>query len=241
MFDTLTPPRGAGCPSPLALTAYAAGELTRDAHAQLEAHFAACARCRDALRDLDEPAYLGSPQAKALRAELARRTGARPPWRAWLGVGLAAAAALFVFVRLPAREPDGERTKGADESISVHVLHAGKVRRAGDGDEVMAGDALRFTTTSVRACAFALYGYDARGRLDGYARIDRLAPGRDVALPSSVLLDDTPGEERFSALFCDAPPDAAALAEALRAASGRLAAFPGCRVRSLALHKVVPR
>jgi Putative zinc-finger len=239
VFDTLTPPRSEGCPSPLALGEYAASELAHDSHAQMAAHLSSCPRCREALRDLDDPSYLGSPQAKALRAELARRGGARPRGYAWLGAAAAAAAALLLFARSPGGEPDGARAKGADDSITVHVLHAGRVRRGGDGDEVMPGDALRFATTSARLCAFALYGYDARGRLDSYAQIDRLEPGREVALPSAVRLDDTPGEERFTAVFCDAPPDAHALTEAIRAGAGRLAGFPGCRVRSLVLHKAV--
>jgi hypothetical protein len=240
VFDTLTSRRGGDCPSELRLTEHAAGELTQSEHARVAAHVARCAACRARLDELTDASYLARPEAVALQKELGRRAGARSRAPAWLAGALAAAGVLGLLARgalsPTALEGDG-RSKGAEEALSVHVLHDGAVRRGADGDEVMAGDALRFATTSAAPCAFTLYGFDARGQLDRYARIAALAPGRERALESAVRLDGTLGEERFVALFCGALPEPSALEGAIRAARGRLSSYPGCRVRTLVLRK----
>lgn len=240
------------CRSALRLDRFLAGELPPAEADELRAHVDGCARCAAALAGLE-----------------AARDGARlPPLRAPVGDGapvlrlsrrrrvlsvalggLAAAAGLALVLR---GEAPSERLKGAGPgqggaAWGAWVLHDGAVRRAGPGEVVAPGDALRFAVTAPAPGYVAVLSLDPAGRASVYfpagARAEPVAPGAEgaeVALPLATRLDATLGEERLYALYCQAPvelePVRAALEgagrlEAGAAPGGDAAAAPaGCQV-----------
>ncbi len=131
--------------------------------------------------------------------------------RRWAGlfsasVGLAAAAALLLIGK-----PDsGERSKGAGGfSLGMYVQHGADVRRAGPGEEVHPGDAVRFAVSSRESGYAAVLSLDPAHHASIYfpmeARAAAVPAGADVALPLSTRLDNSVGEEKLLGLFCSAP------------------------------------
>jgi hypothetical protein len=233
------------CHSALRLDRWMAGELPRAEAEELAAHVAACARCRAAVAAMEEerdrtelPPLRPAPAARAGRAAWfglrgpARRAGI--PGLTLAGVALAAAAVAAVILVRP--DPGGERTKGASPGLSMYVQHGDDVRRAGPGERVAPGDAVRFAVSLRRPAYVAVLTLDPAGRASVYfpggARAEPItpdAPGTEVALPLATRLDETQGQEQVFGLFCDQPVEL----EPLRA---RLAAVasgfdpPGCQV-----------
>jgi len=210
------------CHSALHLDRWLAGELPASDAAALEVHVHGCARCAEAVAELRAARSEALPALRPVRRPPPRRLG---PFPAALAGGLAAAAVLLLFLR----PGEGERTKGSAVSLGMWVQHGGEVRRAGPGDEVAAGDAVRFSVTTPWPAYVAVLSVDAAGRAsiyfpDGPAAAP-VAPGADVALPLATRLDATVGEERLVALFCDR----AVALEPVRAAleAGRPGAVPG--------------
>jgi hypothetical protein len=188
-------------------------ELAEQEASELRAHLPTCSPCADAFDQLSVAELLPPLKAK------------RPLSWKWttLMAGVAAAAAMLIVLR-PANV---ERRKGSEVALGMYVQHEGFVRRAAPGEVVSPGDALRFTATSPGAYV-AVLSLDPRGVASIYFPIAAIPAGTDVALPSATRLDDTVGEERIVALFCDAPVDL----EPVRASlgRGRLAAPDGCQV-----------
>ncbi len=114
----------------------------------------------------------------------------------------------------------------------MYVQHDGEVRRAGPGETVAAGDAVRFAVSMPRAAYVAVLSVDSKGSGSIYfpltARAALLSAGQDVALPLSTRLDATVGEERLIGLFCSSPVELAPLRQGLERGLDR---FPeGCQV-----------
>jgi hypothetical protein len=218
------------CLSALALDRWAAGELGPERSEEVRAHVAGCARCATAAESL-RPARDAEP-LPPLRATAA------PPAARIRGVvavtaglaGLAAAAGIAVAVRtdvLPGR------TKGPDVGIAAWVLHGDAVRRAGPGEVVAPGDALRFAITTPTPCYAAVLSLDPAGRASIYfpvaPRAAPVAAGADVPLPAATRLDATVGEEHVVALLCERPVELEPVRAALEA--GSAGAIPeGCKV-----------
>lgn len=218
------------CLSALRLDRWTAGEL-RPAEAEtVRAHVAGCARCRAAsewLREAKETAAL-----PPMRALLAPPTP-RPPRIRGLAAataGLALAAGLVLVLR---PDPPGERTKGAGAALGMWVRHGESVRRAGPGEIVAPGDAVRFSVTTPRPAWVAVLSVDPAGRASIYfpegARAAPVSPGIDVPLPLATRLDETVGVEHVLGLFCDRPIELEPLRAALGSA-GELHAPEGCEV-----------
>jgi hypothetical protein len=68
----------------------------------------------------------------------------------------------------------------------------------------------------------------------------RQEPGREAALPSSTVLDDTLGAETVYGVSCPRPFDVETLREALARAPNRAPALEGCDVDVIPLHKEAP-
>jgi hypothetical protein len=127
----------------------------------------------------------------------------RASWRlpaAAAAAGLAAAASVLLLLR-PA-----ERTKGPGFALGMYVQHGSEVRRAGPGEVVAPGDAVRFAVTTPAGGYVAVLSLDPKGRGSVYyplgARAAPVAAGAEVLLPLGMRLDGTLGEERIMALFC---------------------------------------
>lgn len=210
------------CHSALQLDRFLAGELDASEADELRAHLSQCAPCSAALDEMRPREPL--PPLRVV-APAARR------WKARLvaaAAGLAAAASALLI----ARRPDGERTKGPGFSIAAYVQHAGEVRRAGAGEVVSPGDALRFAVAVPANGYLAVLSVDPQARASiYYPASDRAAPvsgGGEVALPLGTRLDASVGEERITALFCDAPIELEPVRASLEKGSLHLPA--GCQV-----------
>jgi hypothetical protein len=83
------------------------------------------------------------------------------------------------------------------------------VRRAGPGETVAPGDALRFAVSAPAKAYVAVLSLDPKGHGSVYfplgARAEAVGPGAEVALPLGTRLDATVGEERIVGLFCSSP------------------------------------
>jgi hypothetical protein len=118
--------------------------------------------------------------------------------------GLAAAAAA-ILVLSPA---PGERSKGSKAfSLGMYVQHGEEVRRAGPGDPVHPGDAVRFSLRAPADGFAAVLSRDPRGHASIYfpagSRAAAVGAGSDTALPLSTRLDESVGTEQLLGLFCD--------------------------------------
>jgi anti-sigma factor RsiW len=230
----------------LVLDEWLTGELSPEAHARADAHFAGCERCRDkrAAYQAEHAAFLA--QAPVLKRPVAALPKAPKPWSklmmAGAGVLAAAAAALLMLPAAPGIEPPGTRRKGGP-SASFFIKHGERVTRGVSGATVQPGDALRFTYTSDAPVHLALLGLDARSAsvyFPSGARAVRMAAGRDVALEFSVVLDDQLGEEHIHALFCSEPVELDPLRAQLQ--STRALNLPAsCTAQRIVLHKALPR
>lgn len=213
------------CLSALKLDRWAAGELAPAESEDVRAHVAGCARCSAAAESLRPPPGAALPPLRAAAPRAARRRGAFAALAA-----LAAAASVALFLR-----PEGarERAKGPGGAVGMWVLHGGDARRAGPGEVVAPGDAVRFTVTAAEPAWVAVLSVDPAGRASVYfplgARAERVAAGAEVPLPLATRLDATLGEERVVALLCDRAVELEPIRAALDA--GADPAIPGgCEV-----------
>jgi hypothetical protein len=232
------------CLSDLVLDQWRAGEIEDAARlAELEAHVVGCERCRarkDAF-DRDAESYLSHhpvflPREKARSQPKSSRSARRLQIFAGASA-LAAAAALALVLRAPQGGPfggdeSGTRIKGGSR-VAFFVKRGDRVVAGGPGERLQPGDQLRFTATLERPKHLAIFSRDARGVASVYypagAVTKALPAGADVALETSVELDDALGEERVFAVFCDS----AIAVEDLRTSlerTGDVQAGSGCTV-----------
>jgi len=226
------------CTSALRLDRWLGGELPPGEVEALEEHLAGCGRCAEAARSLRAGRGEELPPLRALTEASAPawRAPSRARWRAGaaaLGLGVALAAGVVLVLR-PAPAPPGERLKGAGVGLAMWVQHEGEVRRAGPGEAVAPGDAIRFAVTTPVPAYVAVLSVDPLGHASVYypagPRAAPVDPGREVPLPLGTRLDATVGEERIWALFCPAPVDLEPLRAALEAGREEPAPPDGCRV-----------
>jgi hypothetical protein len=190
-----------------------------------------------------------APAPPAVRAPARRRLAlAAAP-------ALAAAAAVLLWLRAPEPAPtagntgdtgtqpviSAERIKGRAH-MTVFVVRDGAARAAGPGEIVHPGDTLQITYTAGEPVHLAVLSRDGAGvgsvYFDDQGRAAALAPGQDVALPHSIVLDDTLGRESLYGLFCTRAVDLAPLRQSLEAAT--FTAPAGCRVEELVIEKRAP-
>jgi hypothetical protein len=245
-----------GCISDLRFDEWDAGELPESDAAEFAAHLRGCARCtaRRAARDGQASAFLARANAPGVRKQTrapthgglapAARFATAPPrgrgiWVAAGGAALAAAAALSLV-----HAPDisvGQRTKGG-EQIGFFVKRGDAVFEGQNGQRVRAGDRLRFVVSTPAARYLAVFGRDSSGAVSTYYPTaglpERVGPGRQIELESSVELDEARGTERIFALFCEEPVNTAKVTGDLRL-RGSLQSAADCTVDVIELVKEV--
>lgn len=227
----LVRPRGEGCLSDLTLDLLVAGGPITP---QVSAHLSGCAACQARRAELEAQRAAPLPPL-ALPPVVPIRAARRP--RIMLALATAAAATLVVLTH-PFAPTEETQTKGGP-TLGFYVSHRGQVRRGADHERVSPGDALRFLYSSDRPNYLAVISRDAAGKSSLYypGSGDTLAAvgaGRELALDSSVTLDDTLGPEQIFGVFCERPlPIASVMDSVARAAS----APPACQVVELAIEK----
>jgi len=229
------------CLSSLQLDRFLQGELAGAEKEELRAHLVNCPPCSAVLAQRQAAEREPLPALRLLPAShpvtsLARVRRLRPLRSSGVFAGLAglaaAASLLLVFSQRPPGSRAGARSKGAAVALSMYVQHGTEVRRAGPGEQVAAGDAVRFAVSLPADAFVAVLSRDPRGRGSIYfptgPRAELVPAGADVPLRLSTRLDGTVGEEELAALFCTAP----VALEPVRAAleSGTALIPKGCEV-----------
>jgi hypothetical protein len=128
------------------------------------------------------------------------------------GALAASAAAVFLMVRMPADDrPSYDGLKGGAR-IGFFVKGDGDARPGAAGETLHEGDRIQFAVRDDGdKDVMVVVGIDGRGQVSMYAA-EALADGRSKGppmgseprlLPSSVVLDDSTGAERFFVVYAD--------------------------------------
>jgi hypothetical protein len=181
--------------SPFALMRLLAGEVPAEERARMAEHLAACGDCAGALSGLQTEQHQGA-RAAPLWVEPRRRRARL----AWFGYGLAAAAAAVVAIAVLPREA-GIRAKGGAR-VEFACKDGPRVWACRSGERVHPGTAVAVRVSLDSPRWLMLLGLDGTGRWRTYLPASGEEAVRfqaDVSDPlgSSLVLDETPGEERF--------------------------------------------
>lgn len=253
-------------PSAHTLARMHAGELEGAELEQARAHVEQCEACQAFLDELvrtreafdaghDRDGFLRRVEA-SVSAPAGRPAPDLPWWQRLLRpVPLAAGAALLAGVLVlvlwtPPRGPGGpDRMKGGELELGYYVMQAGEPVVAGPGHRLEPGDRIQFRLTAPAGGYVHIVGIDQAGTVSVYFPLpggtrQEFPGGAGRPVPGSVILDDTPGQERVFVLICDAPHERSALMQLAgndprRLLDSRRIPLPSwtCRQDSLLLHK----
>ena len=218
----------AGCLSDLALDRIAAEDEPRR-----NAHLDGCERCRSRLGLF--AAVGAAPVARRTLESASARAAKRQPWpfvRLPLAIAGACAAAALVFLAVrptPPRPSDEVRIKGT--SVAFFRQRGGEVTHGVSGESFLPGDALRFVVSSGSPGYFFLVGVEPSGNVVAYhpyggTKSAEIAVGREIALPGSLVLDESKGVEYFGGLFSREPLRLEEIRGAVQAALARGSPLP---------------
>jgi hypothetical protein len=211
-----------------------AGVASADERAWMEAHLRACGRCSEMAASFEahrrefanshpRPASTPPPTADLT----ARRRALK---RIGFAVALPAAAAFALFVSL--RRPAPEAQPGSDVSakggagLTLVARRAGRVFPVDSGVALKAGDQVRFVIDHVRHRYVIVGSIDGSGHTSIYFPYEGIesvpiANGARVEVPGGIVIDASPGPERFFALFSDHPLQTFSIRRALDAVGKR--------------------
>ena len=265
--ETTMEPTGTTHVKELALRRFWAGELTGAERPEIEAHAAACARCRARLKELaDEQRRFEqgiSFDRFAAGVERATRTPRRLPWTSrptarWFIPTMSLAAALALTITFAPRLRPGEdgaanRTKGGSGiTVQIAPTASGPQRTAAVGapEPLSAGERIRIgyqpgahrylTSVSIddQGEVTALYPEAGRSIPLGLSRTSR--PATTFFLPDSVEFTGK-GTEQLIVILGDQPLDVDAVKRAARAAyqkaNGDLANLPSLELPGEQFHR----
>jgi len=212
-------------PSALRLDALALGGLSDGERRELEAHLAACARCRleastsaASRTEFERGAY-----GDALRSVRKRLQPARSWWRRLVPTSAAlvvAAATVLVVLKMPHATVEPAYGIKGGPSLHLYGRRDGKVFPVQPGAKLRAGDQLRFAVANQPAGYLMIASVDGAGRGSIYFPFDGQRSARvespNAELPGSVILDEVAGPERLFALWSDEPLAATKVLSSLR-------------------------
>lgn len=226
----IDPPLWPACLSAFRLDRWMMGELPPPDAESVKEHLSGCPTCTETVTGMrtvrEEVRTLPLPSIPGM-APLARP---RTPRLVVAGLALALAASLVVALR-----PDApvDRLKGSGVALGMYVQHGDEVRRAGPGEVVSPGDAVRFSITTPVPSYVAVLSVDPAGRAFIYfpegGRTVRVPAGPEVPLPLGTRLDQSIGEERLLALFCTTPVELEPVRRTLEQAGEAAPIPPGCQ------------
>jgi len=230
--------------SPVELDSLALSLLPEEERARAQAHVDACEQCRAELAAAgahrDEFSRAVFPRTVEPLRERSRRRSLWS-WLRWPSLAVpalaAAAAAGFLLVKDRNRtvEPVEGPGIGGEHGLAVKGDSLFQVFRRQpeggpapvlEGARVRTGDEIRFVVMPGESAFVLVVSIDGAGTASVYHPFGGTASGpvtprQRTELPGSLVLDDSPGPERFFALFSKEPLDAAPVLEALRGIGAR--------------------
>ena len=154
-------------------------------------------------------------EVKRIQQRVARAAPEKRVWWRWLvpASTLAAAAAVLLVLwrRDSPHQPDDNdiQVKGDEITLVVHMQTESGSRRLTTGDDVTAGDRLRFEVNAAKPGFIALVGVDGSGLVSIYFPLGGVEPvpfdPKEHLLPGAIQLDATPGDEKFYAFYAPTP------------------------------------
>jgi anti-sigma factor RsiW len=229
------------------IVAYALDDLSGRQRAQVHAHIQSCAQCSaycaQVQRERAEFAHAlpygerGREQGKSVRFPLRK------------AYALAATLVLFIAAGMAwrmygaSRSGAGVRIKG-NTALSIYVQTQKGAAEKRDGDVYYPGERIQFVYSAGAQAYFALASIDEMGRLSVYYPRERdsaitLEAGRNMPLPSSIVLDDYLGKELYAAFFSSMPFSIDAVRATMRDAytkEGALGAMRDMKARNMEIH-----
>lgn len=196
--------------SALQLDALALGAVSPSDAERYRAHLAACSACRT---ERDHAAELAQHFTVNV---LPRQRPARPSrWLFAIAPALAVAAVLVLFL-MRDKSPEADLGVKGGPAWRVVASRGDKQFFVHDGTVLAAGDRLRFQVIPDGATFLLVMSVDGAGAVSVYypfegTRSAAIAPGPQVELPDSIVLDAAPGPERLFALFSKEPIEADAI------------------------------
>jgi len=208
------------CPSDLALEQH----LLR-ADPRISLHVRDCPRCT---RWMEAAQKAGDEFEANGRPLIARALASVPERQSRLGFLIPAltvsAVAMSALLLLWHRQDPVPALAVKGSELTLFVRKGEQVVAVADGQQVRAGDALRFFVAPESSCFVWVVSLDARGQLSRLAPADGDLPLRvekPMLLPGGAVLDETAGPERFYALMSDTPVPWSAVERAFAEATGQ--------------------
>jgi hypothetical protein len=211
-------------PSSMLLDRLSIGALGALEASQTEEHLSNCAPCQQRVAEQLESFERFEGVSDAMFASLQRRLQtqrARTPLRWWMAGATAASLAAAAWLVLPSsvREPYEYGVKGGP-SLQVFVRGDGHAAPVRDGARLHPGDQIRFVTQSAGLQYLLIVSRDAAGTVSVYypfggERSGAVSPKGAQAIPGSIELDSTLGEENLYAFFSKVPIDVSTVKQRL--------------------------
>jgi hypothetical protein len=206
--------------STLTLNRLRYGELTGDALGSARAHLADCADCaaRLAAQERNRAAFEAMPVPVAIREATPLPANDHRGWSRWLGAVAAVAAAAVVAITVvspPLGAGDGDRPKGDVPDVEAWVDQDGGPVKITSDRQVHPGDRIQIRVRGPRERVVTVAGKDGAGRVAVYGTWTSDGDDGWEAAPFALELDDTPGDERFYAIFGDREFDERAVRAAI--------------------------
>jgi hypothetical protein len=214
------------CPSDYQLDAFWL-EGKPDGH-PVGKHLAGCAECQARWEEIEDAQKVFQQEVfpQSEQAVVDRSTdllgGFKGAFSRMLSVPrLAAVSALAVLIVLavtfwPGQDPDDDGSYiGIKGSIGLQVFcqRGDHVFLVNPGDLLLAEDKIRFQVTPSGPGHLLVISVDGNGQVHRYASSQ--VAGGEQALPGSIVLDDSPGDERIFVLFSPENIDFARVQEAV--------------------------
>ena len=198
-------------PTKLDLETYVAGGCSDFDRTRIRQHLNECFSCRGLVNALEEErlSFLQAMPFEKTITELPRIRRQTPQRRAIYSLAACLTLLLGLGAFFAANRPDTFRSKGG-VAIGIFVkTRDGRILSRKD-NVYRPGEQIQFVYSCGAESHFALMSLDERGSLtlfhpQGADSLTTLEKGRDLPLPSSIVLDDYLGREMYVAVFSRLP------------------------------------